>query len=172
MIERYFPTFKVVEINKLTGRIAGHDLAQFPAAVGDVAHKTVGDYTFLENGVIVGLNKEGKIVNYKAADCAQPCLVANDEQVGNIVSGLKYFAQEFEDGTAYPLAYPLYVGDSFVTDNFAGTASSATNAKVVDGVLTLQAAADADTLFVVKAKALPAGQAAFQFTYVGKVVNA
>ena len=76
----------------------------------------------------------------------------------------------FENDVTYPRVLPLYVGDSFTTNNYTGTEEGAVAAKVVNGVLTLQAAADADTLFVAKLATLPAGQKAYHFVYVGKVV--
>lgn len=179
MYTQLFPRFKVVEINRSTALTAGHVIAQYPAYDDEIAKVTVNGYDqsgaaatidVLENGVIVGMNKEAHIVNYVAADCAQPCIVMNDEIVTSPLGGLDQYCEVFDDGVTYPRVLPLYVGDSFTTNNYTGTEEGAVAAKVVNGILTLQSTADSDSLFVVKASTLPAGQKAFHFVYVGKVV--
>ena len=62
MITKYLPTFKVVEVNNLTGLRNGHILSQFVA--DEALATTIGDNKFIENGVIVSLGKDGKIVPY------------------------------------------------------------------------------------------------------------
>ena len=47
-----------------------------------------------------------------------------------------------------------------------------TQLKVSGGKLMLQATADADTLFIAKKTTMPNREVGFEFTYVGKVVNA
>lgn len=179
MYTSLFPRFKVVEINRSTALTAGHVIAQYPANAADVAHKEVSGYDnagsaltikVLENGIIVGLNSEAEVVNYTADTCAQPCLLMNDELPTSPLEGLDQYCEVFENDVTYPRVLPLYVGDSFTTNNYTGTEEGAVAAKVVNGVLTLQAAADVDTLFVAKLATLPAGQKAYHFVYVGKVV--
>ena len=87
------------------------------------------------------------------------------------MAGLKYFAVPVEDET-YVRGVALYVGDTWTTDNFVGTgAGGAYNdeafAKVVNGVITLQAAADTNTIFAVEESTLPAGGKAVRITYIG-----
>ena len=123
----------------------------------------------LENGIIVGLNSDAEVVNYAADTCAQACLVMNDELSVSPLEGLDQYCEVFEDDVTYPRVLPLYVGDSFTTNNYKGTEADAKYAKVDCGKLELQAAADGDTLFTVKVATLPAGQKAYHFVYVGKV---
>jgi hypothetical protein len=178
MYTSLFPRFKVVEINRSTALTAGHVIAQYPAKAADVAHKEVKGYDdlgaektikVLENGIIVGLNSDAEVVNYAASACAQPCLLANDELPTSPLEGLDQYCEVFENDVTYPRVLPLYVGDSFTTNNYKGTETDAKYAKVSGGVLELQSAADADTLFVAKVATLPAGQKAYHFVYVGKV---
>ena len=131
-ILNYLPEFKVVE-NRMTGLIAGHMLA-IPSR-RDITVKTVGTAKFLENGLIVGLNGDLTIGNYDADKHAQPFLVFNEE-LNTFMNGLKYYAEPVVDGEVYPRAIGLYVGDTFTTNNYAGTKGDF--AKVVDGVLTLE----------------------------------
>ena len=55
---------------------------------------------------------------------------------------LKYFAEVFDSANiAYPRALALYVGDSFVTNNYVGTQSTAAYATInTDGKLALATA--------------------------------
>ena len=90
------------------------------------------------------------------------------------MAGLKYFAEPVEDET-YVRAVALYVGYVWTTNNFVGTwAQGAYNdeafAKVTNGVITLQAVADEDTLFAVEESTLPTGDEAVRVTYIGKPV--
>lgn len=178
MYTSLFPKFKVVEINRSTALTSGHVIAQYPAHDSEVVCKSIAGYDnvgaaktikVLENGGIVGLNSAAHVVNYTAGACSQPCIIMNDELSASPLEGLDQYCEVFEDGVAYPRVLPLYVGDSFTTNNYTGTEEGAVCAKVVNGVLTLQAAADADTLFVAEASTLPAGQKAYHFVYVGKV---
>ena len=115
-ILNYLPEFKVVEVNRLTGLTAGHMLAQFPAD-DKITLKPVNDNDFLENGLIVGLNKDLTIGNYNAEEHAQPFLVFNEE-LNTFMKGLKYYAEPVVDGEVYPRAIGLYVGDTFTTNNY------------------------------------------------------
>lgn len=171
MITKYLPKFKVFEVNNLTGLRNGHMLSQIPAD-GSITTKTVGNAAFIENGLIVGLGKDGTVVNYSATDCAQ-IFVHYTEELNTFLSDLEYFAVPVEDSVAYPRCIALYVGDSFTTNNYTGTLAGAKAAKVgTDGVLVLQTEADADSLFLVAEGTLPNGEEAAEFTYCGKVVAA
>ena len=168
-ILNYLPEFKVVEVNRLTGLTAGHVLSQFKN--GDVTLKNVNGNDFLENGLIVGLNKDLEIDNYDAAKHAQPFLVFNEE-LNTFMNGLKYYAEPVIDGEVYPRAIGLYVGDIFTTNNYAvAGATDPKYAKVVDGKLTLQDTADSATMFVVEESTLPTGGTAYKFTYLGEVTT-
>jgi hypothetical protein len=178
MYTNLFPRFKVVEINRSTALTSGHVIAQYPAKASAVAHVEVNGYKadgseeiikVLENGIIVGLNSDAEVVNYEASKCAQACLVMNDELSVSPLEGLDQYCEVFENDVTYPRVLPLYVGDSFTTNNYKGTEADAKYAKVDGGKLELQAAADGDTLFTVKVATLPAGQKAYHFVYVGKV---
>lgn len=170
-ILNYLPTFKVVEINRSTALIAGHVLSQFKAAA-DITVKTVNGVNFLENGLIVGLNNDLTIGNFDATVHAQPLLVFVEE-LNTFMPGLKYYATEEDaDGEIYPRALGLFVGDAFTTNHFVGTGiGGAYNdeafAKVVAGVLTLQAVADVDTLFAIEESTLPTGEIAVKAIYIG-----
>lgn len=170
-ILNYLPTFKVVEPNRLTAPIAGHILSQYKADA-TITLKVVNGVNFLENGLIVGLNKDLTIGNFDATEHAQPFLVFVEE-INTFMAGLKYYATEEDaDGEIYPRALGLFVGDTFTTDHFVGTGTGGAYnkeafAKVVNGVLTLQAAADVDTLFAVEESTLPLGDQAVRVTYIG-----
>ena len=156
-ILNYLPEFKVVEVNRLTGLTAGHMLSQFRNG-----NATLKDDNFLENGLIVGLNKDLEIDNYDAAVHAQPFLVFNEE-LNTFMNGLKYYAEPVNDGDVYPRAIGLYVGDTFTTNNYAGTEGDF--ATVANGVLTL----GEDGIFKAEETTLPTGEKAFKFTYLGTV---
>ena len=158
-ILNYLPNFKVVEPNRMTGLIAGHMLAQFKAD-----DEIIDGKDFLENGLIVGLNKDLTIGNYVAAEHAQPFLVFNEE-LNTFMNGLKYYAEPVVDGEVYPRAIGLYVGDTFTTNNYTGTGNFAT---VEKGVLKL----GEDGIFKAEETTLPTGEKAFKFTYLGTEVAA
>lgn len=176
MLDKLLPKFKIVEINNVAALRMGHVIAQTVAYVEHaskpvIASKTVGDdYKFVENGVIVGLDKENCLANYKAAEHSQPCLVYTEELVtASPLSGLDQYASLAEDKEVYVRALPLNLGDTFTTNNVSGTIADG-YAKVVDGIITIQTSADEDTLFIVKKSNLPAGQEAAECIYCGKVV--
>ena len=181
MLDKLLPKFKIVEINNVAALRMGHVIAQTPAYVtGEgvkVAAKTVGDYKFVENGIIVGLDKTNRLANYVATDHSQPCLVYTEElNTNGLLSGLDQFANQADvNGEVYVRALPLNLGDTFTTNNYTGSfAEGATEgwATVVDGVLSLQTEAAETTLFIAKKSNLPAGQEAVEFIYCGKVVTA
>lgn len=179
--ERFLPKFHVVEINNSTAHRIGHAIAQVPAYVGQakdnegtpttnhklVASVTKNDYKFVENGIIVGLDETGVLANYDAAQHTQPCLVYNDELITGPLTSLNRYAEEAEDGKpVYLRALPLYLGDTFTTDNFSGEAADGF-AKVQNGILTLTASAT-DALFIAKKVTMPNGEVGMEFTYLGK----
>ena len=180
-ILNYMPTFHVVEMNRSTGLVTGHVLSQYPADVAganDLTIKAVaGTNGFIENGLIAGLNPDLTIGNYDATVHAQPFIIFTEE-LNTFMDALKYYALPLDASlVAYPRAVALYVGDVWTTDYFVGTgqggiyATGDNFAKVVDGKLTLQQAADADTLFAVELSTLPAaGEEAVRVTYIGKPV--
>lgn len=168
-IINYLPTFKVVEMNRSTGLVAGHVLSNF--AYEGVTVTTTGGHDFLENGVIVGLNNDLTLDNFDATVHSQPLLVYTEELI-TFLPGLKYFANEEDaDGDIYPRVIGLYVGDIFTTNNYdEDVATAPAFAKVVAGVLTLQDTADTNTLFAVEESTLPTGGAAYRFTYIGSPI--
>ena len=163
MITKYLPEFKVLEPNNLTGLRCGHVLAQMPAAE-TLASVTVGETRFIENGVIACLDAEGKVGNYVAGN--QPFVIYNEE-LCSVLPGNKYYATAADEEC--PRGVALYVGDTVTTNNYAmGTASKLSDAKyakVVDGILTLQTAADANSMFIATASTLADGTPAVEFTY-------
>lgn len=169
MITKYLPEFKVLEPNNLTGLRNGHVLAQMPAAEG-LASVTVGTTRFVENGVIACLDAEGKVGNYVAGH--QPFVVYNEELL-TVIPGNKYYATPVDE--EYPRGVALYVGDTVTTNNYAlGTAgklADAKYAKVVDGIVTLQTAADNATMFIATPSTLADGTPAVELTYY-KMANA
>lgn len=180
MYEKFLPKFKVVELNLSTAHLIGHVIAQTPAytkenadlgiaATDLIASTDKNGYTFIENGVIVGVDAKGNLSNYDATKHSQPCLVYNDELVTGPFDNLDQYAHFVDADPAYVRALPLYLIDAFTTNNYAGESGS--YAKVVDGVLTLEGAATADTLFLAKKTTLPNREPAYEFTYVGKIVN-
>ena len=178
MLYNLLPNFKIVEINNVAALRMGHVIAQTPAYVSGegkalIASKTVGDYKFVENGVIVGLDQTNVLANYDASKHSQPCLVYTEELItANLLSGLDQFANQADvNGEVYVRALPLNLGDTFTTNNVSGTIVDGF-AKVVNGVITMEAAASADTLFIVKKSTLPTGIAAAECIYCGKVVAA
>lgn len=176
MYERFLPEFKVVEINNSTAHRIGHAISQVPAyselpealeGAGTVKTVTVGKYKFVENGIIVGYGSDGVLSNYDAAKHSQPCLVYNDELITGPIDTLNRYAEEVEDGKpVYLRALPLYLGDSFTTDNFTGKAQDGF-ATVDGGVLAVSADAT-NALFIAKKTTMPNKEVGIEFTYIGK----
>lgn len=177
MIRGFLPTFKVFEVNNLTGLRNGHMLAQMKADVKNIAKVTAGNSEWVENGIIVGLDAAGTISNYDPAKHEQP-FVHYTEEILPVFSELRLFACEIEKedeedaGTVYPRAIALYVGDTFTTNNYTGTYEGAKYAKVVGGVLTLQTAADANTMFTATPTTMPNGEEGVEFQYYRKATQA
>lgn len=160
-ILNYLPKFKVVEPNRLTGLVAGHIISQFKLDPADALIAGTGDTRHIENGYIVGLDKDGELKKY--AGKGQPFLVYTEELV-TFLDGNNRFAT-FADGYGdiYPRAVALYVGDVFTTNNYAGTGKYA---KIANGVLTLTDTG-ADAVFLVEDAYLANGDPAKKFIYVG-----
>ncbi len=170
-ILNFLPEFKIVEINRSTGLVAGHVLAQFPLADDAGLEVTHGGVDYLENGFIVGLGADLELAPFDATDHATPLLVFTEE-LNTFFEGLKWYAtqEDEEDGIIYPRALGLFVGDAFTTNNYAVAGATAPiAAKVVAGVLTLQDAVDGNTLFAVEESTLPTGEDAYRFIFVGEV---
>jgi hypothetical protein len=169
-ILNFLPEFKIVEINRSTGLVAGHVLAQFPLVDGSALINTKGGVDYLENGFIVGLGADLELAAFDPAVHAQPLLVFTEE-LNTFFDGLKWYAtmEDEDDNRIYPRVIGLFVGDAFTTNNYSGTYVAQAFAKVTAGVLTLQATADGDTLFAVEESTLPTGELALRFVYVGEV---
>jgi hypothetical protein len=163
MIMSFLPTFKVFEVNNLTGLRNGHILANMPADVAHIAKVTVNGNEYVENGIILGLDADGTVSNYDASKHDMP-FVHYTEELLSLLNELRLFAEPIVDGVVYPRAIGLYVGDTFTTNNYAGTVEGAKYAKVVNGVLTLQATADG-AMFKATPSTLPDGTDAFEFLY-------
>ena len=183
-ILNYVPTFKVVEPNRLTGLITGQVLSQFQATEGVKQENSAG-VTYLENGVILGLNKDLTLGAFDSTTHKQ-ALLHFTEELNTFLSGNNKFAvEEDQDGELYPRAIALYVGDSFTTNNYTGTLpagdggtpaeatytnATANYAAVVDGVITLQDTVDENgytSIFAIEESTLPTGEAAVRATYLG-----
>ena len=168
MLYSLFPKFKIVEINNVAALRMGHIIAQTPAYVSGVKVKEVGEYKFLENGIIVGYDKDGDLKNYDAAAHTHPCLIYTEELItANMTNGLDQYANLFKGDVVYPRALPLNLGDSFTTNNFTGTLGDGYG-KVVDGVIEITDAREG-AMFIVKKSDLPAGQEAIECTYIGYI---
>lgn len=164
MLTSLLPTFKVFEVGSLAGLRAGHMMSQIPTNPDAIATVTVGNKKYVENGIIVGLGANGMVENYDPTKHEQP-FVHFDEELTTILNEKRLFAVPVEDVTR---DIALYVGDFFVTDNYAGETEGAKYAKVVGGVLTLQTAADENTMFIAKADYLADGTPAYEFCYYRK----
>lgn len=175
MITSFLPTFKVFEVNNLVGLRNGHILAQMRADVENIAKSAVKNNNgveYLENGIIVGLDAEGTISNYDPAKHDAP-FVHYTEEILTWLPELRLFACPIEDGVVYPRAIALYVGDTFTTNNHVEVDEEADRAtlkfaKVTDGVLELQTAADENTMFMATDSTLPDGSPAFEFQFYRK----
>jgi len=166
MITRYLPTFKVFEVGSLTGLRAGHMLSQQPAAAG-IAKVVKNGYSFIENGIIVGLNSDGTVGNYDKSKHTT-AFVHFTEELNTFIDELKYYALPVEEvGDTYPRCIALYTGDAFCTNNVAAEVEGAKFAKVVDGVLTLETTESEDSVFAVKESTLPTGEKAYDFLFLG-----
>lgn len=167
-ILNYVPTFKVIEMNRSTGLVMGHVLSQNLGGATLKSNTTAAPgHTFIENGIVVGLSNDRTIENFDPEKHAQPFIVFTEE-LNTYLDALKYYATEKIGTEVYPRAVALYNGDAWTTNNYSGSYVAQTYAKVVNGVLTLQASADAYTLFRVEDSSLPAdGSQALRFIYIG-----
>lgn len=159
MIMSFLPTFKVLEVNNLTGLRNGHILSNMKADAATVSGKN-----YLENGIILGLNADGTVGNYTSSH--KQAFVHYTEELLTFSSELKHFAEPIVDGVVYPRCIALYVGDTFTTNNYAGSITGDGYAKVVNGVLTLQAEATGAN-FKATVSTLPDGSDAYEFLYIG-----
>lgn len=91
MITKYLPTFKVFEVGSLTGLRAGHVLSQQPAA-DSIKTVTFSGNSFIENGIIVGLNVDGEVANWTKGTM----FVHYTEELNTFIDELKYFAVPVE----------------------------------------------------------------------------
>ena len=165
MIMSFLPTFKVFEMNNLTGLRNGHILANMKADVENIAVVSVGEHKYVENGIILGLDAAGTVSNYNPATHKQP-FVHFTEELLTFVNELKYYAEPIVDGVVYPRCIGLYVGDTFTTNNYTGTIEGDGYATVEGGVLKLQAGAEG-AMFKATASTLPDGSEAYEFLYLG-----
>jgi hypothetical protein len=165
MIMSFLPTFKVFEMNNLTGLRNGHILANMKADLSKTAVVTYGEHKFLENGIILGLDAAGTVSNYSPASHKQP-FVHYTEELLTYSKELKHYAEPVVDGTVYPRCVALYVGDTFTTNNYTGEIEGDGYATVNAGKLVLQAGAE-NAMFKATVSTLPDGEAAYEFLYLG-----
>ena len=165
MIMSFLPTFKVFEMNNLTGLRNGHILANMAADLDNTATVEVGGNEYVENGIILGLDAEGTVSNYDPAAHKRP-FVHFTEELLTYFQELRLYAEPVVDGVVYPRCVALYEGDTFTTNNYTGTIDGDGYATVTDGVLTLQAEATG-AMFKATASTLPDGSDAYEFLYLG-----
>lgn len=168
MLRDYLPVFHVLEPQMLKGIYAGAIVAQRPVkytaepeAYG-VATVAKGDAKFIENGVIMGLDQDGNLVNYDAALAGSPKMIHFTEELPEILKVKNTWALKCEEGETYPRGVILQAGDEFVTDNVSGTISTAGYATVSGGVLTVSTAS-INAEFAAYPDTLPDGTAAYHF---------
>ena len=174
MYEKFLPKFKVVELNLSTAHLIGHVIAQAPAYVEaagkatKIASVEKSGHTFIENGVIVGLDLDGNLSNYDATIHKQPCLVYNDELITGPIDSLDQYAHYVEKTAeaAYVRALPLYLNDTFTTNNYAGSLTDVCYGKVVNGIVTLSSSKEG-AIFLGKKTTLPNRETAVELTYIG-----
>jgi len=167
-IINFLPEFKLVEINRSTGLVMGHVLAQFPLDPGFAGIISDYEYDMVENGFVMGLGSDLEVDEYDPARHAQPFLLYTEE-LNTFFDGLKWYANgaDEEDGIIYPRLVGLYIGDSFTTNNYEGTYTNQKFAKVIDGQVSLQTIANEQTMFAVEESTLPTGDLGLRFTYIG-----
>lgn len=179
MLINYSPKFKIVEINNVASLRMGHMVDQVPAYV-DGEHEAIvtptvkGDYKFVENGLIVGLDETNVLANYNATKHSQPCLVYTEELTGSDHLELEHFATPVPGvGKAvYVRALPLNLGDTFTTNNVVAIEDKPFAKVNAEGRLELEATRSTNTMFIAKLSDLPAGQEAVEFTYIGLAAKA
>lgn len=164
MIMSFLPTFKVFEMNNLTGLRNGHILANMQADMAHIAKVTAGGNDYIENGIILGLDAAGTVSNYDPVKHKMP-FVHFTEELLTYFNELRLYAEPVVDGVVYPRCVGLYVGDTFTTNNYAGDLEGADGyASVEDGILTLSADSG---MFKATASTLPDGSDAYEFLYLG-----
>jgi hypothetical protein len=177
-ILKFLPTFKQVEPQLLHGLAAGWMLAQRPVhfATGVYGVKTVtkGEGLYIENGLIVGLDAEGHLVNADDRVAGTPMYLVFSEEHLTVFEPRKYFATPVNGAETFVRAIGLLGGDEFVTDNFNAnslTLAAPKYAAVVDGQLKLQATAEGANFYVVAAT-LPDNTPAGKFLFIGQPIVA
>ncbi|NCU28470.1 MAG: hypothetical protein EOM85_02255 [Candidatus Moranbacteria bacterium] len=88
------------------------------------------------------------------------------EELPTILEANSTFAVLAKEDETYLRLIVLHTGDEFVTDN-VDAADEGPYAKISNGVVTLQSAADADSVFAVLEDTLPDGTAAYRCIYLG-----
>lgn len=189
------PEFKVVEINNSVALRSGHIIAQAPLSKIDYlatnATPGTGDgaASYVENGYVLYLDVDGKLkspIRVSADIIAnQPAILHYTEELftTGLSEELKHFAVEWnEDDECYPRGLVLHVGDTFTTNNYTGTLSTATvailNAQgkfVLYATLAAAKTGDADyvgPLFHVVPSTLPDGETdGAELTVLAEVVS-
>jgi hypothetical protein len=176
-ILNYLPVFKQVEPQLLHGLSAGWILAQRPVkftapATYGVATVQKGDKYFIENGQLVGLDAEGKLVDADDRVANTPIYLVFTEEHLTVFPARKYFAVEVAGAETFVRAVGLMGGDEFVTDNInynSLTLAAPKYAAVVDGKVKLQATA-AGAQFYVQAATLADGTAAGHVLFLGQPI--
>lgn len=168
MLRDYLPVFHQLEPQMLKGIYAGAIIAQRPVkytATGDVygvATATKGTVKFIENGVVMGLDVNGNLVNYDAALAGSPKMIHFTEELPTILKAKNTWALKCAEGETYPRGIILQAGDEFVTDNASGTLADKGYATVSGGILTLSTAST-NAEFAAYPDTLPDGTAAYHF---------
>jgi hypothetical protein len=172
MYNKFLPKFKVVEINNMAALRMGHVIAQNAIDKENIRLTGKGEneaYKYLENGVIVGLGVDGKIANYDSAKHAQPMLVFTEELIAGPFYSLDQFAEEVGADDVYPRCLPLYLGDTFTTDNVKVVEDGLYGIEAGSGLIC-KAGQDTQAMFRGVACKLPAGQNAVELQVIN--VNA
>jgi hypothetical protein len=170
---QFLPKFKIVEINNMASLRMGHVIAQNKAAA-NIACVSFDDNAgnavkFLENGIIVGLGKDGLIANYKPEEHAQPMLVFTEELIEGPLYSLDQYAEVIGVDGVYPRCLPLYLGDTFTTDNVKVVEDGLYGIEAGSGLIC-KAGQEAQAMFRGVACKLPAGQNAVELQVIN--VNA
>lgn len=182
MIRSFFPTFKQVEPGLLKGLYAGDVVAQLPVKwtesgdVYGVPTVTFNNVKYVENGIICEIGVDGKIVSWGTTAATPlavhtPMFLHYTEELNTVIDEKSAFAVKAAQDETFLRLVRLYPGDEFVTDNVSFTATHAF-AKVVAGVITSQAAADADTQFALEVTTLPNGEVGYRCVYLGLMKDA
>lgn len=171
MLKNYLPTFHQLEPQNLKGLYAGDVVAQRPVAYASAVYGVptvqVGSVYFIENGIICGLDNEAKVVSYDdAGNLSGHPMVHYTEELPTILQANSTFAVEAKAEETYLRLIVLHAGDEFVTDNVDAT-DEGPFAKIANGRVTLQSAANSDTVFAVIEDYLPDGTDGYRCIYLG-----